>query len=49
LEDFQVRKAQLPLRKIKMGNYLIRDRFENIIKRNLVGEISSKAKKRNRK
>jgi hypothetical protein len=49
LEDFQVRKAPLPLRKMKATNNLLRDRFENIIKRDLVGEVSSKVKKRNRK
>jgi hypothetical protein len=37
------------LRKLRSNNNLISERFSNIIKRNIVGEYASRAKKRNRK
>ena len=39
----------VPLRLLRSNNQLIADRFSNIIKRNIVGEYASRAKKRNRK
>jgi hypothetical protein len=37
------------LRKLNTSNNLIADRFSNIIKRGILGEIASRATKRNRK
>lgn len=49
LEEFVANPEPIPLRKLKTNNNLISDRFANIIKRNIIGDLKSKAKKRNRK
>jgi len=51
LKDFQVKKDPIPLRKMKTKTNIISERFENILKRNVVGEFTHKLNKkaRNRK
>jgi hypothetical protein len=50
LNDFQVKKEPVPLRKMKTRGSVLSDRFENILKRNVVGNYeNSFMKKRNRK
>jgi len=50
LNDFQVKTDQIPLRKLKPTNSIVNERFENMLKRNTVGEYSHpKLRKRNRK
>lgn len=49
LEEFVANPEPIPLRKLKTNNNLISDRFTNIIKRKIIGDLNSKAKKRNRK
>jgi hypothetical protein len=49
LKDFDAKKEPVPLRKMKTKGNILRDRFENILKRNVLGEYESKAHKKNRK
>ena len=50
LEDFQVKKEQIPLRKLKPNSNFLSDRWDNIIKRNVLGIYTrSQSKKGNRK
>ena len=50
LEDFQVNKAPVPLRKMKEEINPLSERWNNIIKRNMIGEYSTKVRKKgNRK
>jgi hypothetical protein len=50
LRDFQVKKDPIPLRKLKTKNNVMSERFENILKRNVIGEYQNDhAKKKNRK
>ena len=50
LEDFQVKKEQVPLRKLKPNSNFLSDRWDNIIKRNVLGIYTrSQSKKANRK
>lgn len=49
LEEFVSNPEPTPLRKLRTNNNLISERFNNILKRNVVGEYNSKVKKRNRK
>ena len=51
LTDFNVKKEHVPLRNMKTRNNTISERFENIIKRNVVGQFNhdNTKKKKNRK
>jgi len=51
LNDFQVNTSAVPLRKIKTSTSAIRERFDNILKRNIIGDFNpkEKLKKKNRK
>ena len=45
LEDFQVNKEQLPLRKMREEINPLSERWDNIMKRNMIGEYSNKIRK----
>ena len=50
LEDFQVNKTQVPLRKMREEINPLSERWNNIMKRNMIGEYSTKIRKKgNRK
>jgi hypothetical protein len=51
LTDFHVKKEPIPLRKMKTRTSIISERFENILKRNVVGEYNNNntKKRKNRK
>ncbi len=50
LKDFQIKKEPIPLRKMKPKTNVLSERFENILKRNIIGEYSlDNTKKKNRK
>ena len=50
LEDFQVNKTQVPLRKMREEINPLSERWNNIIKRNMIGEYTTKTRKKaNRK
>ena len=50
IEDFAIRKEPLPLRKIRPSSNTLSDRWENVIKRNMIGKYNpTEGKKRNRK
>lgn len=50
LEDFQVKKDPVPLRKLKTSSNFLSDRWENVIKRNVLGKYTREtSKKKNRK
>ena len=50
LEDFQVNKNPVPLRKMKEEINPLSERWNNIMKRNMIGEYSTKIRKhKNRK
>jgi hypothetical protein len=50
LKDFQIKKDPIPLRKMKPKTNVLSERFENILKRNIIGEYSlDNTKKKNRK
>jgi len=48
LRDFQVKKEGIPLRKMKTRNTVISERFQNILKRNVVGEFNHNHRVRSR-
>ena len=45
LEDFQVNKEQIPLRKMREEINPLSERWDNIMKRNMIGEYSNKKRK----
>ena len=45
LEDFQVNKEQIPLRKMREEINPLSERWDNIMKRNMIGEYSNKIRK----
>ena len=45
LEDFQVNKGPIPLRQMKEDINPLSERWENIMKRNMIGEYSNKIRK----
>ena len=47
LEDFQVNKEQVPLRKMREDINPLSERWDNIMKRNMIGEYSNKVRKPN--
>jgi hypothetical protein len=50
LEDFIAKKESIPLRKMKPKNNMVNERFENILKRKVIGEYTSNyQRKRNKK
>jgi len=49
LEEFVANPESIPLRKLKANSNLISERFSNILKRKIIGEVNSNFKKRNRK
>lgn len=50
IEDFAIRKEPLPLRKIRPSTNTLSERWENVIKRNIIGKYNpTEGKKRNRK
>lgn len=49
LEDFEVKKEPVPLRKIKSNTNFLKDRFNNVIKRNVLGDLPERNNKQNRK
>ena len=50
IEDFAIGKEPLPLRKIRPSTSTLSERWENVIKRNIIGKYNpTEGKKRNRK
>lgn len=49
LEEFIVKKDPTPLRKMKSNRNYISERFDNIVKRNVIGKDNQNTKKINRK
>jgi hypothetical protein len=43
-----VKKQQIPLRKLKSKTSFLNERFDNILKRNVLGEYSRPSKRRNK-